>query len=267
MALVIIGAGQSGLAAAARGVRATVLEAGPEPVGSWPHYYDSLQLFSPARYSQLPGLPFGGDPDRYPTRDELTAYLRAYANRLDADIRTGQRVRSVTRSDRGLLVVTDAGLELTADRVVAATGSFGSPYRPALAGLADFSGPILHAAEYRSPEAFAGRRVLVVGGGNSAVQIAAELATVARVSLATRSPLKVVPQRPLGRDLHWWLTRTGIDTAPLRRWLAGRTTPVLDDGRYRAALASGNPDARAMFTRWTATTSSGPTEPTSTWTP
>jgi putative flavoprotein involved in K+ transport len=91
--------------------------------------------------------------------------------------------------------------------------------------------------------------VVVVGGGNSAIQIAAELGDVARVSIATRSPLKFTPQRPLGRDLHWWLTRTGVDTAPVGRWLRGRTTPVLDDGRYRAALATGNPDARPLFTR------------------
>ena len=97
--LVIIGGGQSGLAAAyaarAAGLNAVVLEAGPEPVGSWPSYYDGLRLFSPARYSELPGRPFGGNPDRYPTRDELTEYLRAYAADLDVDIRTGQRVRQV----------------------------------------------------------------------------------------------------------------------------------------------------------------------------
>ena len=63
-----------------------------EPAGSWPHYYDSLTLFSPARYSELPGRPFGGDRDRYPTRDEVVDYLRAYAAELDADIRCGQRV-------------------------------------------------------------------------------------------------------------------------------------------------------------------------------
>ena len=85
------------------------------------------------------------------------------------------------------------------------------------------------------------------------MQIAAELAGVARVSLATRSPLQFAPQRPLGRDLHWWLTRTGLDNAPIGRWLRGRTTPVLDDGRYRAALATGNPDADRCSPASTAT--------------
>jgi putative flavoprotein involved in K+ transport len=68
-----------------------VLEAGPEPAGSWPHYYDSLTLFSPARYSSLPGLDFPGDPGHYPHRDEVVAYLRRYAAVFGADIRTVPR--------------------------------------------------------------------------------------------------------------------------------------------------------------------------------
>jgi putative flavoprotein involved in K+ transport len=251
--VLIVGGGQSGLAAAyaARqaGLAPVLLEAGEEPAGSWPHYYDSLTLFSPARYSELPGRPFGGDPDRYPTRDELTDYLRAYASELDADIRTGRRVRELRALDGGgFSAVTDSGLELTADLAIAATGGFGTPHHPALP-LDAFTGDVLHAAEYRSPTPYAGRRVVVVGGGNSAVQIAAELADVARVTIATRSPLKFTSQRPLGHDLHWWLTYSGLDAAPIGRWLRGRTTPVLDDGRYRDALATGNPDARAMFLR------------------
>jgi putative flavoprotein involved in K+ transport len=252
--LVIVGGGQSGLAAAyaARqaGLAPVLLEAGDEPVGAWPHYYDSLTLFSPARYSELPGRPFGGDPDRYPTRDEVIDYLRGYAAGLDADIRTRQRVEAVeVLEDGGLRVSTEGGVDLTAGLVVAATGGYGTPHRPALPGLNDFAGEVLHAAEYRTPDAFTDRRVVVVGGGNSAIQIAAELAAVARVTLATRSPLKFTRQRIMGRDLHWWLKRSGVDAAPIGRWLRGHTTPVLDDGRYRAALATGNPDARSLFAR------------------
>ena len=87
----VLGGGQSGLAAAhalrREHLRTAVLEASDEPVGSWPHYYDSLTLFSPAKYSALPGLPFPGDPDRYPQRDEVVDYLRRYAKTLDVDIR------------------------------------------------------------------------------------------------------------------------------------------------------------------------------------
>jgi putative flavoprotein involved in K+ transport len=188
--VVIVGGGQSGLAAAyaaqRAGLRPIVLEAGAEPVGSWPHYYDSLTLFSPARFSALPGRPFPGDGERYPTRDEVVAYLRAYAADLDADIRCGQRVDTVERSEDGRLIArTATGLEVEAGMVIAATGGFRRPHRPVLAGLERFTGTVRHSSEYRAPDAFAGRRVVVVGAGNSAVQIAADLASVARVSLAT----------------------------------------------------------------------------------
>ena len=97
--VVVIGAGQSGLSAAralqAHGIRPVVLEAGPEPVGSWPHYYDSLTVFSPAGYSSMPGLDFPGDPGHYPHRDEVASYLRRYAAGLGADIRTSTPVTAV----------------------------------------------------------------------------------------------------------------------------------------------------------------------------
>jgi putative flavoprotein involved in K+ transport len=250
--LAVVGGGQAGLAAAYAARRAglvpVILEAGGEPVGSWPRYYDSLALFSPARFSELPGLRFAGDRERYPTRDELIEYLLAFGGRLDADIRTGQRVVRVARADGAFAVVTESGLELTADLVIAASGGFGAPHRPALPGLESFAGETIHSSEYRSPDGYAGRRVVVVGGGDSAMQIAAELAGVARVSIASRAPLRFVPQRPLGRDLHWWLRYTGLDTAAFGPWLLGRRM-VVDDGRHRAAVASGNPDARVLFAR------------------
>ena len=253
--IVVVGAGQAGLASAyaARrtGLEPVVLEAGAEPTGSWPRYYESLALFSPARYSSLPERPLPGDPERYPTRDELAAYLRDYADWLGADIRAGQRVtRVAVLDDHAFEVETAAGLVLHTPYVIAASGSFGRPHRPHLPGEETYRGTLLHAADYRRPVAFAGRRVVVVGGGNSAVQIAHELAAVARVTLATRSPLKWQEQRPLGRDMHWWFDRSGLDGAPIGRlWLRLDGNPVVDDGRYRAALAAGAYDHRPPFTR------------------
>ncbi|GAA0474621.1 monooxygenase [Actinoplanes capillaceus] len=252
--LVVIGGGQSGLAAAhvavRRGLRPLVLDASAGPGGSWPAYYDSLTLFSPARFSALPGRPFPGDPDRYPVRDEVVDYLAAYTAALDADVRFGARVQQVTFADGGFRVTTADGGVVRASSVVAATGGFGTPFRPALPGLESFTGRVLHAAEYRNPDGLAGSRVVVVGGGNSAVQIAAELARVASVSITTRGPLRFQRQRILGRDFHWWLTRTGLDTSRWGPKLVSGTVPVIDDGRYRAAINGGRPDHRPLPQRF-----------------
>lgn len=249
---VVIGAGQSGLAAAwalrRRGLLPVVLEAGDQPVGSWPRYYDSLTLFSPARYSALPGMLFPGDPDRYPHRDEVIAYLRAYAAPFDAQIRTHCPVTHVEGNSNGFTVTTSTGQQFVTPIVIAASGGFAKPYTPALAGLDTFTGRVLHASSYREPRAFSGQRVVVVGAGNSAVQIAAELAQSAHVSIASRTPIRFLPQRPLGRDAHSWLTVTGLDTAPVGPWLPRHpTAPVFDDGRYRTVIGSGRPDRRPMF--------------------
>ncbi|GGL46886.1 monooxygenase [Planomonospora parontospora subsp. antibiotica] len=253
MDTIVIGGGQSGLAAARAlrnaGLTPVVLEAGEHPTGSWPAYYDSLTLFSPARYSALPGVPFDGDPGRYPRRDEVAAYLQRYAARLDADIRTGARVTAVRAENGGGFIVELAdGTALSAPSVIAASGSFGNPHLPLLPGQDGFPGQILHAAAYRNPAPYADRRVVVVGAGNSAVQIAHDLAGVAAVTLATRAPIRFVDQRPLGRDLHFWFAITGFDRLPARRADSPPAVPVLDDGRYRRALADGRIGRKEMFT-------------------
>lgn len=138
----VIGGGQSGLATAhalpRRGLRPVVLEASGRAAGSWPRYHDSLTLFSPARYSSLPGMPFpGAERDRYPHRDEVVAHLTAQAGRLDAEIRTGCRVTTVRRTGDGFAVELEGGGRLSAQGVVTASGSFGRPHRPALPGPED----------------------------------------------------------------------------------------------------------------------------------
>ncbi|MEU0591974.1 flavin-containing monooxygenase [Streptomyces ardesiacus] len=254
--LIVLGAGQSGLATAALAprhgfARTLVLEAADQVGGSWPRYYESLTLFSPARYSSLPGMRFPGESGGYPTRDEVVTYLRAYTRRLDADIHTSTTVTSVLPHDGAWVVRAEDGTEFTARTVVAATGAFHSPYTPDVPGHEEFAGQSLHAADYRRPEPFTGRRVVVVGGGNSAVQIAAELGTVADTTLASRRPIGWMKQRPLGRDVHWWLKHTGFDVAPLGRLLEKMPVSVLDDGRYRMALDIHGVERREMFARLT----------------
>ncbi len=250
--VIVIGAGQSGLAGAraARdaGLHPIVLEASDRASGSWPRYYDSLTLFSPAGYSSMPGYPFPGDAERYPTRDEVAAYLEDYAQHLGVDIRTDHRVTAVERDENGFVIHTPAE-SFTAAGVVAASGSFARPHRPSLPGQDGFSGRTLHVADYRSPKEYAGDRVIVVGGGNSAVQVAYELADHAAVTLATLEPISFLPQRTAGRDLHHWLETTGFDHLPAA-WLQQLVDRplVLDTGDYAHALESGAVQQRRMFT-------------------
>jgi putative flavoprotein involved in K+ transport len=248
---IVIGAGQAGLATGYHlkqaGVRFLMLEADRQPGGSWPRYYDSLTLFSPARYSALPGLPFPGDPDRYPRRGEVVSYLRAYAAHFDLPVITDTKVHQVQRSG-SLFLLRTAKAAYRSRTLVGASGSFYAPNLPRLPGQARFRGTILHSASYRHPEPFQGQRVIVVGAANSAVQIAAELAGVAKVTLATRELVRFVPQRFLGCDFHCWVQWTGLDYLP---WLKDQSTPVLDPGKYRQALAAKKPDQRCMFVRFT----------------
>jgi putative flavoprotein involved in K+ transport len=253
--VLVIGAGQAGLAAGhalkQTGLGFTLLEAAGQPGGSWPQYYDSLTLFSPAKYCALPGLPFPGDQARYPDRDEAARYLRDYAEHMQLPIRTGSAVVAVRPRPGGHFEVElRDGTGLVAQAVIVATGQFGAPHVPDLPGMTEYTGELLHVSAYKRPEAYASRRVVVVGGGNSAVQVAVELDQVADVTLAIRSALRIREQRPLGVDLHHWLHYSGIDALPLGR-RAAASVGVLDEGRYGAALAAGRPEQRAMFSSFT----------------
>lgn len=249
--VVVIGAGQAGLATShallETGLSHVVLESSDAAGGAWPRYYDSLTLFSPARYCELPGLHMSGDRSRYPSRDEAVAYLRRYAEHFELPIRTGARVVSVRGGNGGRWEVELATGETWYPRaVLAATGSFERPHRPELRGQRSYRGRLMHVSDYRRPTEFLGQRIVVVGAGNSGVQVAVELSEIADVTLATRGPVPFRAQRPLGIDLHYWVSRSGLDRLPLGR-RAGSSVGVLDEGRYAAAIAAGKPDRRDMF--------------------
>jgi putative flavoprotein involved in K+ transport len=184
--VVVVGGGQSGLAAA-RALRAAripsvILEASSRPTGSWPGYYDSLRLFSPAAFSSLTGMPFPADPGRYPARDEVADYLRRYAGNRGAKIEPDTRAQTIRQEGSRFVVHTADRRALRESGIVAASGSFSNPDRPQLPGEKDFSGELLHVAEYRNPTPYIGRRVIVVGACSSAAQVAKELAPVATVT-------------------------------------------------------------------------------------
>ena len=211
--VVVIGAGQAGLAIgyllAQQGRRFTILEAAGEPAAAWRTRWDSLKLFTPVRYDSLPGLTFPGDPDSYPGRDDVVAYLTDYAQRFELPVEFNSRVQSVRHRDNGFLVEL-ADLTYQADQVVVATGPFQVPFTPVMA--ADLSSEVaqLHSSDYRSPSDLPPGAALVVGGGNTGYQIAAELAQSREVHLAVGARQTPLPQRILGRDLFRYLEATRL---------------------------------------------------------
>jgi putative flavoprotein involved in K+ transport len=212
--VVVIGGGQAGLAAgyflAKQNRQFTILEAAGEPAAAWRTRWDSLQLFTPARYDSLPGLAFPGDPDGYPTRDDVVAYLTDYARRFELPVELNSRVQAVRSRAGGGFLVELADRSYEADQVVMATGPWQVPSTPAIA--ADLSPEVvqLHSTRYCAPDDLPGGTVLVVGGGNTGYQISEELVASREVHLAIGARQVPLPQRILGRDLFRYLEATGL---------------------------------------------------------
>jgi len=212
--VVVVGGGQAGLAMAwhlaRRGLRFVVLEAGPEIGHTWRSRWDSLTLFTPAQHDALPGMPFPGRPDTYPTKDPVADYLQDYAAAFNLPVRLNARVSHLSKTAEGFEIGTQADV-FRARQVVAAAGPFQTPFIPPAAQRLDGAVTQLHSAGYRNPQALPAGPALVVGGGNSGFQIAEELAAAGRrvdLSIATKQP--VLPQRLAGKDLFWWLTHLGL---------------------------------------------------------
>ena len=211
--VVVVGGGQAGLAVgyflARQGTDFTILEAAAEPAAAWRDRWDSLKLFTSARYDSLPGFEFPGDSDRYPTRDEVADYLTDYAREFDLPVELNSRVRAVRRQNDGYAAVLD-DCAYEARQVVIATGPFQTPLVPPIAEDLGDNVVQMHSTGYRSPESLPDGRVLVVGGGNTGFQIAEELSASREVHLAIGSRQTPLPQRVLGRDLFWYLDTTGL---------------------------------------------------------
>ena len=231
--VVVVGGGQAGLAIgyhlAQQGRDFTILEAAKEPAAAWRQRWDSLRLFTPARYDALPGLAFPGDPDRYPGRDDVVAYLTDYARRFDLPVELDSPVRAIRKSGESYLVeLEDRAYE--AQQVVVASGPFQVPFVPAIAERLGPEVAQLHSTAYRSPDALPDGPVLVVGGGNTGFQIAEELSASREVHLSIGSRQTPLPQRILGRDLFWYLDVTGLirktTASRIGSRMAGRDTLI-----------------------------------------
>ncbi len=202
----IIGGGQAGLSIGyylrRTDLAFALFDAEPAPGGAWSHGWDSLRLFSPAGYSSLPGWPMppsqSGD---FPSRDEVIDYLTRYEKRYDLPIERPVRVKAVEKFGSLLRLRFSDGRQRTTRAVVSATGTWSAPYIPPYPGHDEFNGVELHSAQYQKPETFNGKRVLVIGGGNSGAQIHAELSLHANSTWVTTRPPQMLPDDVDGRVL------------------------------------------------------------------
>ena len=205
--MVVVGGGPAGLATSAelrrRRIDHVVLERGDTVGHSWANLYDSLTLHTGKHLSALPGMSFDRRVPLFPTRGDFVAYLHRYVEELKLPVQTGRTVTAIERRNGEWLVRTDRG-DITAGDVVVATGIIASPRVPVIPGRERFRGRVMHSVEYRRPAGFAGRRVLVVGVGNSGGEIGSELANAgARVTIAVRSGANVMPRQVAGIPIQY----------------------------------------------------------------
>jgi cation diffusion facilitator CzcD-associated flavoprotein CzcO len=241
---IIVGAGPAGLACAvtmrAAGLGVVVVEKADSVGSVWRRHYDRLHLHTDRKHSGLPGMDMPQTYPLYPTRGQLVEYLESYAARFD--IRpvfnaTASRIRRVGTQWR----VELAQGSISAPVVVIATGIADAPYRPSWPGTELYQGSVVHSSEYRNPAPYAGKRVLVVGFGNSGGEIALDLANAGvDVTLAVRGPVQILPRDLLGFPILAWailyqrLPARLVDliNAPILRLAIGRIEKL---GLRRAA--------------------------------
>ena len=232
--IIIVGAGQAGLSMGYWLKRQSrsflLLEAGPRLGESWRQRYDSLVLFTPRRYSALPGLAFPGDPEGRPTKDEMADYLQTYADHFALPVQTDTRVVDMQKHAETFLLQTTQGT-YQAMTIIVASGPLHRPSIPAFSSSLSSQVEQLHTASYHNPSEIPPGPVLVVGAGDSGAHIAAELAHAHPVSLAAGHPLYFVPLTLLGKSLFWYLDHLRlleVDGATrLGAWLKAQPQPVL----------------------------------------
>jgi putative flavoprotein involved in K+ transport len=201
---IVIGGGQSGLACAyflkRAGLNYIILDDQPGCGGAWRHTWNSLTLFSPAEYSSLPGWMMPKSNNAFPSREEVLNYLCSYEDRYKFSISRSIRVDEVRRNNSGFVVETKTE-NFYAKTIISATGTWQRPYIPDISGKEKFSGEQVHSAYYRDVDPYKGKRILVVGGGNSGAQIFAELSEVSLSKWATLYEPEFLPDDVDGRVL------------------------------------------------------------------
>ena len=206
---IIIGAGPAGLACAvtmrAAGLSVRVLEKADRVGAVWRRHYDRLHLHTDRNHSGLPGMAMPQAYPVYPSRAQVVDYLESYASHFGIAPVFQTAVSRIGR-DGALWRMETSQNSIAAPIVVVATGIADAPYRPSWPGQETYSGVLIHSSEYRNPDRYAGKRVLVVGFGNSGGEIALDLANAGvDVALAVRGPVQIIPRDLLGFPILSWV--------------------------------------------------------------
>jgi cation diffusion facilitator CzcD-associated flavoprotein CzcO len=231
---IIVGAGPAGLASAmamrAAGLEVAVFEKADSVGAVWRRHYDRLHLHTDRKHSGLPGMAMPPSYPTYPSRLQVVEYFESYAARFDIRPVFNTVVSSIRRDGAQWCAQTAQG-PICAPVVVMATGIADAPYRPSWPGSEVYRNPVIHSSEYRNPEPFAGKRVLVVGFGNSGGEIALDLADAGvDVALAVRGPVQILPRDLLGFPILAW--------AILYRPLPARLVDFINAPILRLAIGS-----------------------------
>lgn len=233
--VIIIGAGQSGIVMSHKlkhkNIKHIMLDASSRIGDSWRFRYKSLVLFTPKKYSSLSGLMMKGNPESYPTKDEMADYLESYVSHFDLPHKLGVKVIKVVKELNHFHIFTaDSKRSLIAKQLVIASGAFQEPFIPPI--ISNFNSNVLHlhSSKYIEPSQLQEGKVLVVGGGNSGAQIAVELAKYREVLFAVSHKMKFLPLRVMGKSIFYWLEKfkllyAGIDTKR-GKWFQNQNDPI-----------------------------------------
>ncbi|MFD0963874.1 flavin-containing monooxygenase [Pseudofulvibacter geojedonensis] len=220
---IIIGAGQAGLAMAyylkKQQKNFIVVDANKEVGAPWLKRWDSLKLFTPSEFNNLPGMKFPSKKGHYANKYEVADYLKAYVKEFDIPIAFNQKVHSLKKEDDVFIIKSDTQ-RYTSRNVIIATGPFHTPFTPACHKNIDSDIIQIHSEHYKNPNQLQEGDTLVVGAGDSGVQILDEISkTNRKVYFSGNTNIGTLPQEFLGKTLWWWFSKIGFLTANKYSWL------------------------------------------------
>lgn len=231
--IIIVGAGQAGLTMGyylkQEGYNFLLLEAGNRVGDSWRKRYDSLQLFTPRAYSSLPGIALIGEKNGFPYKDEIATYLEEYARHFQLPIQLQTKVLKI-RKEKEIFELHTPTEILQSKKVIIASGGFQQPFIPPFSEHLSTHVFQIHSSQYKSLSQIPKGKVLVVGGGNSGMQIAVELAKSHEATMSISHPLTFLPLHLFGKSIFYWLEKMGLLYAEINtkrgRWFQKRKDPI-----------------------------------------